>query len=1509
MLNISAQLAETIEAKSQYVKPKVVARFGDNRHLKNLSVESSNDSYSKLVSSLEPSLHWQFENKRMINALNEIRDYSGNNYNGQILNASNAAFDLPFARELDYKISNIDDNFNKKNFTDLSDDETVIITENIFADSNNTIPYLTNVSGNRWFIFNQKITQTIPFQPTEEYVDSFFGISADKVGGTDYALVESGSSDGVISATFGGFIRTTSSNPEVTPRSNQGLIVRFINNKNFIAIKLEDILTTAKVKIIQKYNNTNTELININTNASWTTLDVLKVKFVGNEFIVYKNNTIIGSTRISNINASPLGTAHGMGGESISLGSTNLPDFGAVGAVWQNFKLEAFNCKNYSFRSITATPASSSGYVSLQDAQLTTGSKATVALAVKSGSFSTAQTWLELVRFNETPFPTQVSRFEFADSTLTVYVAGSTNTINDYYLTYTPPSLPSVDQWHLIVLTRDGQNLNLFFDGVLVDSISNYNDSTLFSDVNALLLSSQYNTININFDHLFILNDVIDSDLINKLYNYKNLNQTFFDGQSFFSGSQAFNTIEQESYPFAVLDQKTKFNKKIISNGEYHLLGNRVDLENEYNFQSWQKSDSSGIFADDPYIHAKFDATKATRIAISTGVNLTGVSGFTLEYHIASQPAGVFEQVVDNFSANQSVISIPVIDENGNEIIIDEVKLTVGSTKNPNAYAVINQINIYYEVDLSDDVISFDFSKVRDNYEATLPIGSTSANNGSVSLDNTHQKYNLFNPNSPYFGYIQPEVKVFLSLLYEIDENVYEEVPLGSDLFVESWNVSSDSMSVDLSVSDWSVVLQDLTAKNGFVFEDIVAGRACRDVVRSTGFPVSKINYYDSFHRTILQDEPDAYWRLNDSGSVVNSNITVADEGGIYDATLAKPGGSTASRTYIRFGASAIVEQEKNVAIDNNARTLAALYQITAENVGLESPKKYWTNYSTSIDTAGAAASANPCLEAAGPAGLLGGTTAFAIEAVIKPSALVDANERSIVSQTDGNNNAANIYVVKAGNTYYIKASTRIGTTTTTCERGFSESNFVNKVFHIVFVKNANEICLYVNGVADRKTGSASAVNSVFSPIRMLRKNFDNSSLSFNGQISHVAIYKRNFSEVSVIRHYEAFKIKRLPLFPYLYFFETSYWDGMLEIATGDVGMFYFDEYGNFVYNHKNAFHEEVLDQHYTTQHFFDVNTNIKSANHVIDVQTNKIQIKVNPKTKINTGVSSLWRADTDESLAVTKITASVSSTETEIFAENTENPIWPISGYFKIDNEIIKYNNREINKFTELERGQFGTIPSAHLSNALCREVRSYSVEFVDKPAVSVRFPFIAAQIYEGRVDVDKFETTPFGGTVVVSASQSASNVPATETTASNLVFLEGKNPITELEYVFSIAGIPLTEKVSEERVQEELRTVDPNAKQLRPKELIVDNKFVQTTNYAREIANFILKFFGMPVPIINIDTIGVPHLQLGDLIEIENMPDLNITNKQYWIIETSIQYDGGVNQSFVLREKTNVI
>jgi hypothetical protein len=57
-------------------------------------------------------------------------------------------------------------------------------------------------------------------------------------------------------------------------------------------------------------------------------------------------------------------------------------------------------------------------------------------------------------------------------------------------------------------------------------------------------------------------------------------------------------------------------------------------------------------------------------------------------------------------------------------------------------------------------------------------------------------------------------------------------------------------------------------------------------------------------------------------------------------------------------------------------------------------------------------------------------------------------------------------------------------------------------------------------------------------------------------------------------------------------------------------------------------------------------------------------------------------------------------------------------------------------------------------------------------------------------------------------------------------------------------------------------------------------------------------------PVPVLNLNILPIPKLQLGDRIRISTMDSFDIINGDYWLISTDFAYGQTLTQSIVIRK-----
>ena len=279
-----------------------------------------------------------------------------------------------------------------------------------------------------------------------------------------------------------------------------------------------------------------------------------------------------------------------------------------------------------------------------------------------------------------------------------------------------------------------------------------------------------------------------------------------------------------------------------------------------------------------------------------------------------------------------------------------------------------------------------------------------------------------------------------------------------------------------------------------------------------------------------------------------------------------------------------------------------------------------------------------------------------------------------------------------------------------------------------------------------------------------------------------------------------------------------------------------------------------------------------------------------------------MWRAPSNSSVTITKLAQNRSATDTDMLMSNLYAPEWYPTGYFKIGTEIIKYDSKNGNQLLELTRGQFGTTAAVHSANDIVMESRFYQFGWAQTPAVDINDPLIAAIVYEKPpwVSVDRFIKKPYAGEIVLSATE---DVPM-EGTIGETVFLEGVNEYTGVEYYTSISGRAISDAGATSEVNSQTAKYSDSIRKHGLKEVKINNRFFSDEDYAQRIADFLIAKMENGSPILDINVISMPRLQLGDRVTISSLEQLGISNRDYWVIESKMEYTGGVKQKLTLRE-----
>lgn len=505
-------------------------------------------------------------------------------------------------------------------------------------------------------------------------------------------------------------------------------------------------------------------------------------------------------------------------------------------------------------------------------------------------------------------------------------------------------------------------------------------------------------------------------------------------------------------------------------------------------------------------------------------------------------------------------------------------------------------------------------------------------------------------------------------------------------------------------------------------------------------------------------------------------------------------------------------------------------------------------------------------------------------------------------------------FFVQNNRLYFGRTGANVSTTGSIRKSGDTNDTW----YHVAAVSAgpSKEVYLYVNGEKMETTGS---VDSSLHPenVRLEFGSGPSATIGLYG-MSSIAMWNRMLSDEEVREHYMAAVAPKKNSFKYLWADgDSSSWDSALELALADLGMFYFSDDNKFIYKSAHDYYNEMFDQHSKVQYELSDSKNLIDGNQLIELLANRVKVAVNPVQSIENRTSVIWSADENESLAATTSTTNLSESDTVSVGYRSivnnageQTPIFKSSGFIRLGNEIIKYGRRDNAFLYDLTRGQFDTKVQYHAAGTLLGEAREYNPEWSSSPVLLVKYPFITGQIFDKTVDVDLWRSDSTGGSLVISLNPSF-NIRRLSDKDGNTIMtngvgyqiLQGTNPVTGLNNYLEIAGVEreTSSKGSKVSVTSDL------AEKIRrhgPKEISIDNPFIQDQEYAQEIADFVIEHYRNPVPVLNVSTIGIPWLQLGDRVKVTSFDALSIFSKEYWIEEIKISYDGGVKQSMVLKE-----
>jgi hypothetical protein len=329
---------------------------------------------------------------------------------------------------------------------------------------------------------------------------------------------------------------------------------------------------------------------------------------------------------------------------------------------------------------------------------------------------------------------------------------------------------------------------------------------------------------------------------------------------------------KEVSFPWAILGGVDEEENIITANGEYFISDSNVKISEHDNHEielvdrlynyGWvtrQNSDVSGDFSITEKVVMSFDDRPATHLGVYTSPYGNQINEFNLSYKDEDDVWHTID-ILDAIPSGEYFVEYDL----GDTIIIRGIALNIFSTKANSTWAYLQGIDISYREDISDDVISVNFDKVKENFDSSVPLGSTGANTCDIALQNVDRKYTTFNKDSEVYKYLRADTKLNVSLGFMLEDLSFEYVDQGI-FYADDWQTSSGQMQSTIKCRDATKFMQDESLKNkNFYVKESHAPRAVSDVARMSGTPNNKISIIDTFENNVKYKKPIGSWRLNE---------------------------------------------------------------------------------------------------------------------------------------------------------------------------------------------------------------------------------------------------------------------------------------------------------------------------------------------------------------------------------------------------------------------------------------------------------------------------------------------------------------------------------------------------------------------------------------------------------------------------------------------------------------------
>lgn len=283
--------------------------------------------------------------------------------------------------------------------------------------------------------------------------------------------------------------------------------------------------------------------------------------------------------------------------------------------------------------------------------------------------------------------------------------------------------------------------------------------------------------------------------------------------------------------------------KEVADGTGYRAISLDRKAEYERGWWSAEVSDEFGTFDNVQYVESTFDERRANKIALYLDAAYDNMKYIQVEYRNQSNAwfsltwGGMRMLAPDEY----------VVEWNVPNIQITGLRVTVYGTYRPFDHARVIELNAYYNIEVQDEIVSMDISDTREEYEQTVPIGTTAANTLTIELENVDARFSPFSDSlySPYIGAgckIVPYYGVNKNPEHGPDDiEDIEWVQMG-EFWSDDWSVSGDSVTSTVSCRDFSRFLQDDKFYWGKVWQNTNMKVVLRDLMAYYNIPPERVH-------------------------------------------------------------------------------------------------------------------------------------------------------------------------------------------------------------------------------------------------------------------------------------------------------------------------------------------------------------------------------------------------------------------------------------------------------------------------------------------------------------------------------------------------------------------------------------------------------------------------------------------------------------------------------------------